>query len=239
MTDTKTGTTFNPVTDVTFPSVTQHLAALHAHRIETMAPADLLVNIEQRQQLEDTADRSRFVAVGDKVDSFSLEEVDGDVLTLESLTAAGPAVLVFFRFAGCPACNIALPHYQRELDAGVRQLGGTLVAVSPQPPAGLREIKDRHNLQFPVASDRGNVLSRRFGITFVSNEASQRYARAQGADLGAITGTGVWELPMPTVVVIDQDRTVRFADVHPDWLVRTEAEPILDVLRTIQEGASE
>jgi peroxiredoxin len=230
-----TDTAFNPVTDVTYPSVTQHLAALHAHRIETMAPVDLQANIGQRQRLEQTADRSRFVKEGDLVEPFELDEVHGQQLTLDGLTAHGPVVLVFFRFAGCPACNIALPHYQRELHASARELGARLVAVSPQRPELLVEIKERHDLQFHVASDRNNTLGRRFGITFVADEQWQVYARSKGLDLGAATGTGNGELPMPSIVVIDEHHVVRFADVHPDWLVRTEADAVLAVLRSLRD----
>ena len=38
---------------------------------------------------------------------------------------------------------------------------------------------------------------------------------------------------MPTVVVIDANRVVRFADVHPDWLVRTEADAVIDAVRAL------
>jgi peroxiredoxin len=229
-----TDTAFNPVTDVTYPSVTQHLAALHAHRIETMAAVDLHANIGQRHRLEQTADRCRFVTTGDPVEPFELDEVHGGRLTLDGLTADGPAVLVFFRFAGCPACNIALPHYQRELHTGLLELGARLVAVSPQPAPQLVEIKDRHDLRFDVASDPGNTLARRFGITFTPDEESRTYAQSKGFELGTVTGTVDGELPMPTVVIIDQRHTVRFADVHPDWLVRTEADEVLTALRSIR-----
>jgi len=40
-------------------------------------------------------------------------------------------------------------------------------------------------------------------------------------------------LPMPAAIVIGQDRVVRFADVSPDWLVRTEAPEILTAIRAI------
>jgi hypothetical protein len=33
--------------------------------------------------------------------------------------------------------------------------------------------------------------------------------------------------------VIDQSRVVRFADVHPDWLVRTEADAVIDAVRPL------
>jgi peroxiredoxin len=61
----------------------------------------------------------------------------------------------------------------------------------------------------------------------------------RGVVLGDVTGTGTWELPMPALIVVAQDRTVRFADISPDWLVRTEAAPVLEAVRAIalQEAA--
>jgi hypothetical protein len=34
-------------------------------------------------------------------------------------------------------------------------------------------------------------------------------------------------------VVIDQDYVVRFADAHPDWMVRTEVDAVLDAVRSL------
>jgi peroxiredoxin len=215
------------------PSLAQLFADLQAHRVATMAPADLQVNIDQRKLLEETADRQAFVTEGDRVESFRLPEVHGGAVDLDDLVANGPTVLIFFRFEGCPACNIALPHYQRELYPSLQQLGATLVAISPQVPETLMAIKDRFGFEFPVASDPDNELARRFGITFTSSETSKAHALSKGSDLSVTLGTGKWELPMPTVVVIDQQRVVRFADVHPDWLVRTEAGVILDAVRSL------
>src|ERR1700733_11085304 len=143
------------MTERPVPSVGKLLADLHAYRLNTMAPADLQVNIDQRALLERSADRSAFVRAGDVVEPFSLPEVHG-----------GPAVLLFFRYAGCPACNIALRHYQAELFPPLADLGAALVAISPQIPARLTAIKDRFGFGFPVASDPDNGLARRVGITF-------------------------------------------------------------------------
>jgi len=200
---------------------------LHAERIRTMDPAVLQININQRKTLVETADRSRFVKAGDAVEPFSLPEVSGGVVSLNRLLETGPAVLVFFRFEGCPACNLALPYYQRNLLPGLRRAGAMLVAISPQVPERLVEIKKRHSLDFYVASDIGNELGRKFGILYTFDEASRQNALNHKRPIGEVTGTGTWELPMPTAVVIDRERTVRFADVHPDWLLRTEAGPIL------------
>ncbi len=214
-------------------SVRQILADLHAHRIETTDPAALRINIDQRQTLVETANRDGFVKPGDVVEPFVLQSVDGGELSLDSLLADGPAVLIFFRFAGCPACNLALPYYQRALWPELEKLGASLTAVSPQVPERLVEIKTRHGFGFNVASDIGNALGGRFGILYAFDEASQQASSSKGSWIGEATGTGTWELPMPTLIVIGQDRVVRFADVAPDWMVRTEAEPVIEAVRAL------
>jgi peroxiredoxin len=208
-------------------SLHQIFRDLHAERVRTMDPAKLQINIDQRKTLVDTADPSKWVKAGDKLKPFDLPEVDGGRIKLNELLERGPAVLIFFRFEGCPACNLALPYYQRNLLPGLRELGASLVAISPQVPERLKAIKERHALQFSVASDLDNRLGRELGILYTFDEASQKSSLASGKTIGETTGTVTWELPQPTAIVIGQNGVVRFADVHPDWLLRTEAEPIL------------
>jgi peroxiredoxin len=214
-------------------SLTRLLADLHAERLRNWDPAALKINIDQRATLVETADPDAWVKAGDTVEPFVLLDVEGGELTLKDLTANGPAVLVFFRFAGCPACNIALPYYERALQPTLKALGVPLVAISPQVPERLGEIRARHDLSFKVASDPDNALGRRLGILYTADEASQAAQRAKGAFIGDTTGTGTWELPQPTVVVIGRDHVVRFADVSPDWLVRTEAGPVIAAVRAL------
>ena len=99
--------------------------------------------------------------------------------------------------------------------------------MSPQVPEKLVEIKTRHNLSFRIASDTGNHLGKHFGIVFSPTAEAKANAEAKGSNLAETTGTGTWELPMPAVIVIGQDGVIRYADVSPDWLRRTEAEDIL------------
>jgi peroxiredoxin len=226
------------MTQIPQESVVQLLADLHAQRVATWRPEDLQVNIDQRKTLLDTANRDRFVKSGDVIEPFSVPEVGGEIIELDALLETGPVVLIFFRFAGCPACNIALPYYQRQLWPQLQNLGAQLLALSPQIPGRLLDVKQRHGLEFLVASDLGNDIGRRLGILYSFDEASRRAALERGNSIGDVTGTGTWELPMPTVVVIDSARVVRFAEVSPDWLVRTEAEPIVQAVREIDRRAT-
>jgi len=221
------------MTEIDNRTLRQRLADLHAERVATWDPAVLQVNINQRATIQAQAKRGYFVRPGDEVSDFEVPEVDGAALRLDALLANGPLVLVFFRFAGCPACNIALPYYNDHLAHGLRALGATLLALSPQVPERLVEIKRRHQLEFLVASDLGNALGREFGILYGFDEPSRRAALARGKSIGDVTGTGTWELPMPAVIVIDRRRVVRFADVSPDWMVRTEAPEVLAQVRAL------
>jgi peroxiredoxin len=200
--------------------------ALHAERERTWEPAQLARNIETRQRLVDAFDPSAVVRPGDRVAPFGLEDSQGGEIALADLLSGGPAVLVFFRFAGCPACNLALPYYDRQLRPALDALGATLVAVSPHlPEKGLDAIRERHQLGFRVAADRDNRLARRFGISF--DRGVVPAGQPTPGWIGELTGTGTAELPQPAVIVIDRDATIRFADISPDWLDRTEAPDIL------------
>ncbi|WP_213881157.1 peroxiredoxin-like family protein [Pseudomonas sp. dw_358] len=214
-------------------SLNQQLADLHAERERSWDPAALAVNVRQRQRLVDEAPGRGFVRAGDSLAPFDLLKLEGGTLSLDALVSDGPAVLVFFRFAGCPACNLAIPHYERELQPWLRAQGIPLVAVSPQVPERLIEIKERHRLTLQVASDPDNTLARRLGIVYEFDEASKAAALAKGKGIGEVTGTGTWELPQPTVVVIGQDRVVYFAEVSPDWLVRAEVQPVIEAVRAL------
>ncbi len=215
-------------------SLHQLLADLHAERVRTWEPAKLQVNIDQRRELVDAFDPATAIREGDFLPPFSLLDVEGGEITRETLLSDGAAVLIFFRFAGCPACNIALPYYQRNLWPALERAGIPLVAISPQVPDRLIDIKKRHGLDFAVASDPDNTLARRLGITYQANAASRSGGEGRGW-IGEIVGTGTWELPQPAVLLIDQDGVVAFADISPDWLVRTEA---IEVVRALGKKAA-
>lgn len=206
-------------------SLNQLLADLHAERVRTWDPARLQVNIDQRRELVEAFDPDKVVQAGDRLPPFTLLDVEGGKITRESLLAEGSAVLIFFRFAGCPACNIALPYYERNLWPALQVAGIKLVAISPQVPERLITIKQRHNLGFTVASDPGNALARALGITYEANAASRSGGEGPGW-IGEVIGTGTWELPQPTLLYIEPDGMIAFANISPDWLVRTEANAV-------------
>ncbi len=219
------------------PTLADRFGALHAER-ERSWPADRLrANVAQRRALVERFDPARVIAVGDVVAPFTLESDAGAPIDLAGLTADGPALLLFFRFAGCPACNIALAYYEEHLRGAIERAGVRLVAVSPHlPEKGLAAIRERHALGFTVASDRGNALARRFGLAF-QPPVNPPPAHGDPDWIGALTGLDSFELAMPAAVLIDACHVVRYVAVSPDWLVRPEAETILSATALAREPA--
>jgi peroxiredoxin len=178
-------------------------------------------------------DETKFAREGVTVEDFTLPGVDGEGVSLGSLVADGPAVLVFYRGQWCPYCNLTLRTYQQEVVPELAKLGATLAAISPQAADGSLSTKEQNELEFTVLSDVGNVVSRQLGLAFQVSDAVREAMSSLGADLGKANGTGEWELAYPAVVVVDRDRTIRYVDVHPDYTTRTEPARILEAVKSL------
>lgn len=208
-------------------SLSARFAELQAERDASWAPEQLAANAQQRGNLVRRFDPAAVVQLGGRLPDAVFADVEGGSVPLARLIADGPAVLIFFRYAGCPACNIALKYYNETLYPALRDRGVPLIAFSPQTPELLRPIKDRHSIQFIVASDPDNGLARHIGITFIPDD---RPSPPPAGWIGDVTGTGNWELPQPTVLIVGSDYRVQWLKVSPDWLDRVEAEDIVTVL---------
>jgi peroxiredoxin len=206
-------------------SLTAQFRRLQQERERTWPAAQLAANVAQRQALLAAFDPAATVKVGDRLDRVDLIGSQGDPISLD-----GPAILIFFRYAGCPADNLALPYYDRHLTAAAAA-GVPVIAISPQIPERLDAIRERHDLGLIVASDPDNRLANRLGLTFTPIET---LTLPPAGWIGEITGTGSWELPQTSVLIVDRDRIVRFVAISPDWLDRIEAPAILAALREIQ-----
>jgi peroxiredoxin len=112
----------------------------------------------------------------------------------------------------------------------MRELGASLVAVSPQTPDSSLSTMERNYLEFEVLSDLGNRLAREFGIVFeLPSELRPIYA-SYGLDLLSVNADDTFELPLTATYVIDRSRKIRFAFVDTDYTKRMEPEEIVTAL---------
>jgi peroxiredoxin len=168
--------------------------------------------------------------VGDALASFTLRNAMGEPVSSDDLVATGPTVLVFYRGGWCPYCNLALRTYQRELLPQLDKWRATLAAISPQTPDQSLSTTEKAALNFEVLSDSGCRLARRIGIVFEQADEVLAAQRRLGLDVAKVNDEDSTQLPMPTVLIVDQHHTVRFVDVHPDYTSRTEVADIVAAL---------
>ena len=168
---------------------------------------------------------------GDVAPDFSLPDTRGHMVALKTLLDRGPVVISFYRGGWCPFCNLELRGLQRVLPEIV-QMGASLVAISPQLPDNSLSTQEKNQLTFPVLSDVGNIVAKRFRIVFTLPTALVEENRAIGRELVEINGeTGAAQLPMPATFVLDKSGVIRLAFVEEDWSKRLDPDIVLDTLR--------
>ena len=174
--------------------------------------------------------------VGDVAPDFSLPDAEGRTVTLYHELARGPVVLVFFRGAWCPYCNMHL-RVLRDSAPAFRQYGAQLLAVTPQTQDKSRGQIEKEGLEFEVLSDLDSSTAKAYGLYFrVADELSDLYKARFGLDLADYNGPGRYELPVPAVFVIDQGGIIRAAFADTDYKKRMEPADIVRALDEISEA---
>jgi peroxiredoxin len=175
--------------------------------------------------------------VGTRLPDADLLAADGSPLSLGDAVGDGVTVVVLYRGAWCPYCNLTLRTYQSELLPGLRERGAELVALSPQNPDGSLTMKEKHDLEFAVLSDPGLAVARAIGVVTGLTEESLAAQLDVGFDLREVNADGTAALPMPTVAIVDDGLRIHWIDVHPDYTTRTEPDEIFAALDALAGGS--
>jgi peroxiredoxin len=173
------------------------------------------------------------LAIGKRFPDGDLLTATGEPTTLAATLSGAAGVVVFYRGAWCPYCNLALAAYRDDLNGPLRDRGIVLVAVSPQVPDGSMTIREKHSLDFAVLSDPGSQIGTALGIVARPSEEYIEAQLAQGMDLTELNADGTINLPMPTVAIVDAAGRLAWMDVHPDYSTRTEPAEVLAALASL------
>ena len=195
--------------------------------VRQQAPAEVFAAIEAANaKLEMSGIARRALKAGDRIPDFDLPDTTGKVVRSTDLLAAGPLVISFYRGSWCPYCSLELKTLQQNLSE-FRARGATLVAISPQTPDESLTTKEKNELAFPVLSDAGSKVARKFGLVFTLDETLKPIFKAFGIDLLAHNGVDTWELPIPATYVVAKSGKIVSACVDVDYRNRAEPAEIL------------
>lgn len=205
-------------------------------RLETLAasvrkqlPASVQEQMDKaNERLAGAGLQASALRVGQQAPDFVLPDASDRSVSSTALRAAGPVVLTFYRGGWCPYCNLELRAWQTFLPA-LTALGTRLAAISPQTPDASWNTAQTNALGFPVLSDQGNQVARRFGLVFTLDESLRQLYPALGIDLSAHNGDGSGELPVPATYLVGSDG--RVVDVWLDTDYRRRPEPAAVIAR--------
>lgn len=173
------------------------------------------------------------ITTGETAPDFTLPAASGEPVILYKKLKEGPVVLSFYRGGWCPFCNLELRALQALLPE-IRALGAGLIGISPETPDNSLTTAEKHQLEFEVLSDTGNIAARDYGLIFTVYEEMRPLYLKWGLDVPASNGDDSWELPVPATYVIDTNRVVRAAHTDKDYTKRMEPEQVMAALRSIR-----
>jgi peroxiredoxin len=117
---------------------------------------------------------------GDRMPDAQLLDVIGAPITFSEAVDGSGAVVVLYRGAWCPYCNLTLRAYQEDLVPYLAERDIPLVAISPQKPDGSLSAQEKNELTFTVLSDPGNQVAAALGVLTAPTEDARAAQRTVG-----------------------------------------------------------
>ena len=98
-----------------------------------------------------------------------------------------------------------------------------------------RRTVDDFGVSFPLLSDAGNEVARRYGLAHpFPEDLREVYLDVFETDLAEYNGDDSWTLPMPARYLVDTDGTIRWASVSADYTMRPDPAETLEALEEIR-----
>lgn len=171
--------------------------------------------------------------VGAKMPTFTLRDIGGKSVSSDELLKKGNLVVVFYRGAWCPFCNLYLQQLQNSAGA-IKDAGGHIVAISVENPDNSSSVARKNELQFTVLSDPKLETARKFGIVYqLAPETDETY-KTRGLDVAKHNEMEKAELPLGATYVVDQNGEIVYAFLDTDYKKRAEPEVIIENLQKIR-----
>lgn len=99
-----------------------------------------------------------------KAPDFSLQDQDGNSVSLVDLTKEGPVVLAFYPGDFTMVCTKQLCNYRDNME-DFKKIPVNICGISVDPPDSHRNFVKEHGFPFPLLSDPGKKTAQAYGCT--------------------------------------------------------------------------
>ncbi len=195
-------------------------------KAEQQIMADVAHQLKQRMP-------SPGLKVGTKAPDFTLTNAFDKPVSLYDALKKGPVVLVFYRGAWCPFCNLQLRALHKSLPH-FKKYGANLITVTPQKPdKSLAQVK-KDGYPFEILSDLDSKVMKAYKLYYRLPRKLVRLYKMKGLDLETFNGKGRNVLPAPGTFVIDQNGIIVAMEADTDYKKRMEPVDIVKALKKIK-----
>ena len=197
-------------------------------------PAPILATMNgATTDLVATGIENKALKTGDKIPQFSLPNQNNVVSSIKDRLEASMLVITFYRGGWCPYCNLELHAFQQMIP-DFELSGAKLLAISPEVPDHSLTTQEKHDLSFDILYDKGNEISKQFGLVFTLPQEIRSIYDTFGIDVVDHNGDDTFEVPMPATYVVNQSGEIVYHFVDPDYTKRSEP---ADVLAAVKANA--
>jgi peroxiredoxin Q/BCP len=111
---------------------------------------------------------------GTKAPQFEMPDATGKKVALRDLVGKKNLVLYFYPKDMTPGCTTEACSFRDNLDA-IRRLGAQIIGISGDTSASHQKFIDKHALNFPLLSDVGNEVGKRYGVYKMKSLYGRQY----------------------------------------------------------------
>jgi peroxiredoxin len=202
---------------------------------ETMPGDDLRGISDEIERLRMLQVAETCMQVGEVLPDFALPDTSGRLHASDEMLPRGPLVLIFFRGAWCPYCDVAFGEVEKARPE-IEQAGGLVVGVCPDRAEVLHQSAEvERGARYLLLTDPDGAFARLCGLRWQVSAEHAEFLKRINVDLPERHGAAEWTLPIPASFVVDRDGIVRYAFADADWGRRATPEAILAVLRELAQ----
>lgn len=136
---------------------------------------------------------------GAKAPQFEMPDAAGKKVSLRDLVGRKNLVIYFYPKDMTPGCTTEACSFRDNLD-GIRRTGAQIIGISGDTSASHQKFIDKHALNFPLLSDVGNEVGKRYGVYKMKSLYGRQYMGYERTTM-VIDRSGVIRKVFPKVKV--------------------------------------
>ncbi|MBR9917771.1 AhpC/TSA family protein [bacterium] len=181
----------------------------------------LISTFSTAQDYAMSAEEVNPVLISSTIPDVSVKNTDGENLNLRDIVKDQPTIFVFYRGGWCPYCNSHLADLKK-IEDDLAKEGYKVFAISADRPELLKKTMDKNELTYTLLSDAPMTAAKAFGIAFKMDDKTVERYKSYDIDIEKDSGYDHHLLPAPAVFLVDQEGTIKFSYVNPNYKERID-----------------